>query len=308
MDKFTCMQALVRVVESGSFAEAARRMGVSAPMVTKYIGHLEQSLGTRLLNRSTHSLSLTDSGHAYYQRCVQLLEDIDEAEAVAGAQSASPRGSLRMSMSSDFGVNHLGPVLLEYSRQYPDVRIEVSVSNHLVDLVEEGFDLAVRITTQLRTNLVARRLATSKLIVCAAPAYLEQHGAPQIPENLVHHNCLSFSDPSLAAEQWRFEYEGRSSVVKATGNLRASSNELLKLAALQGQGIVMQPSFNVSAELRDGSLKPLLTDYDAGALQIFVVYPNRKHQTAKVRSFIDTLVGRWGGNSEIDPFWTRSQE
>ncbi len=303
MDKFTCMQALVRVVESGSFAEAARRMSVSAPMVTKYIGHLEQLLGTRLLNRSTHSLSLTDSGHAYYQRCVQLLEDIDEAEAVAGAQSASPRGSLRMSVSSDFGVNHLGPVLLEYSRQYPDVRIEVSVSNHLVDLVEEGFDLAVRITTQLRTNLVARKLATSKLVTCAAPAYIEQHGAPQIPENLVHHNCLSFSDPMLATEQWRFEREGRSSVVKATGSLRASSNELLKLAALQGQGIVLQPSFNVSQELRDGSLVPLLSDYDAGTLGIFVVYPNRKHQTAKVRSFIDTLVGRWGENSDQDPFW-----
>ncbi len=303
MDKFTCMQALVRVVESGSFAEAARRMGVSAPMVTKYIGHLEQSLGTRLLNRSTHSLSLTDSGHAYYQRCVQLLEDIDEAEALAGAQSASPRGSLRMSVSSDFGVNHLGPVLLEYSRQYPDVRIEVSVSNHLVDLVEEGFDLAVRITTQLRTNLVARKLAISQLVTCAAPAYLEKHGTPQIPENLVHHNCLSFSDPALATEQWRFERDGRSAVVKATGSLRASSNELLKLAALQGQGIVLQPSFNVSQELRDGSLVPLLTDYDAGALGIFVVYPNRKHQTAKVRSFIDTLVGRWGNNSDIDPFW-----
>lgn len=305
MDKFTCMQALVRVVECGSFAEAARRMGVSAPMVTKYIGHLEHALGSRLLNRSTHSLSLTDSGHAYYQRCVQLLEDIDEAEAIAGAQSATPRGSLRMSVSSDFGVNHLGPVLLEYSRQHPDVRIEVSVSNHLVDLVEEGFDLAVRITTQLRTNLVARKLASSNLIVCAAPAYLARHGVPQIPENLVHHNCLSFSDPSLATEQWRFEREGRASVVKATGSLRASSNELLKLAALQGQGIVLQPSFNVGEELRNGSLVPLLTEHDAGALGIFVVYPNRKHQTAKVRSFIDTLIGRWGDNSGLDPFWSQ---
>lgn len=303
MDKFTCMQALVRVVESGSFAEAARRMGVSAPMVTKYIGHLEQSLGSRLLNRSTHSLSLTDSGHAYYQRCVQLLEDVEEAEAIAGAQSGTPRGSLRMSVSSDFGVNHLGPVLLEYSRQYPDVRIEVSVSNHLVDLVEEGFDLAVRITTQLRTNLVARRLATSRLIACAAPSYLKEHDAPRSPDDLAHHNCLSFSDPTLATEQWRFEKDGHSAVVKATGSLRASSNELLKLAALQGQGIVLQPSFNVSQELRAGTLVPVLTDYDAGELGIFVVYPNRKHQTAKVRSFIDTLVGRWGESANEDPFW-----
>ena len=303
MDKFTCMQALVRVVESGSFAEAARRMGVSAPMVTKYIGHLEQSLGTRLLNRSTHSLSLTDSGHAYYQRCVQLLEDLDEAEAIAGAQSTSPRGFLRMSVSSDFGVNHLGPVLLEYSRQYPDVRMEVSVSNHLVDLIEEGFDLAVRITTQLRTNLVARKLATSKLIACAAPAYLEQHGVPQAPENLVDHNCLSFSDPSLAGEQWRFTKENHSAVIKAAGTLSASSNELLRLAALQGQGVVLQPSFNVSDELRAGKLIQILPDYDAGALGIYVVYPHRKHQTAKVRSFIDTLASRWTSGADKDPFW-----
>jgi DNA-binding transcriptional LysR family regulator len=303
MDKLTCMQALVRVVESGSFAEAARRMGVSAPMVTKYIGHLEQALGSRLLNRSTHSLSLTDSGHAYYQRCVQLLDDLAEAEAIAGAQSSTPRGSLRMSVSTDFGIHHLGPVLLEYSRQYPDVRIDVSVSNHLVDLIEEGFDLAVRITTQLRTNLVARKLATSRLVPCASPAYLERHGAPQIPENLVHHNCLCFSDPSLAGEQWRFTREGRTSLVKAAGSLRASSNELLKLAALQGQGVVLQPTFNVSDDLRAQRLVPLLTDYDAGALGIYIVYPHRKHQTAKVRSFIDTLTGRWGDNSDRDPFW-----
>lgn len=309
MDKFTCMQALVRVVESGSFAEAARRMGVSAPMVTKYIGHLEQTLGSRLLNRSTHSLSLTDSGHAYYQRCVQLLEDLDEAEAIAAAQSTTPRGFLRMSVSSDFGVNHLGPVLLEYAGLYPDVRVEVSVSNHLVDLVEEGFDLAVRITTQLRTNLVARKFATSNLIACAAPAYLEKHGTPHIPENLVHHNCLSFSDPSLTGEQWRFTRDGRTSQVKASGSLSASSNELLKLAALQGQGVVLQPSFNVSEELRNGKLVPLLADYDAGALGIYIVYPHRKHQAAKVRSFIDTLISRWGGNADYDPFWkAKSQE
>ena len=129
---------------------------------------------------------------------------------------------------------------------------------------------------------------------------------PQIPENLVHHNCLSFSDPSLAGEQWRFIRDGRTSQVKAAGSLSASSNELLKLAALQGQGVVLQPSFNVSEELRNGKLVPLLTDYDAGALGIYIVYPHRKHQAAKVRSFIDTLIGRWGDNADHDPFWPSS--
>jgi DNA-binding transcriptional LysR family regulator len=304
MDKFTCMQALARVVESGSFAEAARRLGVSAPMVTKYIGHLEQTLGSRLLNRSTHSLSLTDAGQAYYQRCVQLLEDLDEAEAAAGAHNVNPRGALRMSVSTDFGVTHLGPALLDYSARHPDVRLEVSVSNHFVDLVEEGFDLAVRITNQLRTNLVARKLATSRLVACASPEYVRAHGLPQVPENLVHHNCLSFGDGVPGIEQWRFVLNGRTSVVKAAGSLRASNNELLKLAALQGQGIVVQPTFNVSDDLRSGRLVHLLREYDAGELGIYVVYPNRKFLAAKVRSFIDTLVGRWGDDPNVDPFWS----
>jgi len=303
MDKLTCMQALVRVVESGSFAEAARRLGVSAPMVTKYIGHLEHRLGSRLLNRSTHSLSLTDAGQAYYQRCVQLLEDMDEAEAAAGALSVNPRGALRMSVSTDFGVTHLGPVLLEYSTRHPEVRLEVSVSNHFVDLVEEGFDLAVRITDQLRTNLVARKLATSRLVACASPEYIAAHGQPAAPENLMQHNCLSFGDGLPGAEQWRFVLDGRVSVVKAAGTLRASNNELLKLAALQGRGIVLQPSFNVSDELRSGRLVHLLREYDAGELGVYVVYPNRKYLAAKVRSFIDTLAGRWGQDSSRDPFW-----
>jgi len=304
MDKLTCMQALARVVESGSFAEAARRMGVSAPMVTKYIGHLEQLLGSRLLNRSTHSLSLTDAGQAYYQRCVQLLEDLDEAEAAAGAQSSQPRGLLRMTVSTDFGIEHLGPVLLEYSRRHPEVRLEVSVSNHLVDLVEEGLDLAVRITAQLRTNLVAKRLATSRLIACAAPAYLESHGHPQSPDDLVRHNCLAFSDRLAMGEHWRFTRTGQTYTVNAVGNLRATSNELLKLAGLHGHGILLQPSFNVGDDLRAGRLVPILTDYDAGSLGIHAVYPHRKYLAAKVQNLIDALAGMWGEDPEADPFWT----
>jgi DNA-binding transcriptional LysR family regulator len=303
MDKLTCMQALVRVVETGSFAQAARRMDVSAPMVTKYIGHLEQMLGSRLLNRSTHSLSLTDAGQVYYRRCVQLLEDLDEAEAAISAHGTSPRGALRMSVSTDFGVTHLGPVLLEYSTRHPEVRLEVSVSNHFVDLVEEGFDLAVRITNQLRTNLVSRKLATSRLVACASPGYLATHGRPQIPENLVHHNCLSFGQQPPATEQWRFARDGRLSVVKASGNLRAGSNDLLQLAALQGQGVVLQPTFNVAQDLRAGRLVQVLKEYDAGALSVYAVYPQRKYLAAKVRSFIETLAHRWSGDPNLDPFW-----
>jgi len=304
MDKFTCMVALARVVELGSFAEAARRMGVSAPMVTKYIGHLEQELGSRLLNRSTHSLSLTDVGQLYHQRCVQILEDIEEAEAVAGANHAVPRGSLKICVSGAFDLSHVGPVLLEYSARHGDVRLEVTVSNHFVDLVEEGFDVAVRASDHLRTNLKTVKLATSRLVACASPDYLQKNPQPEIPENLLHHNCLAFTDTAPSVQQWRFERDGRNSMVQALGTLRATSNELLKQAALRGQGVILQPTFNVYQELRAGTLQQVLADYDAGSLGIYLIHPQRRYLATKVRSFIELLNGRWGTDPEADPFWS----
>lgn len=303
MDKFTCMVALARVVELGSFAEAARHMRVSAPMVTKYIKHLEDELGSLLLNRSTHSLSLTDIGQLYHQRCVQILEDLEEAEAVAGANSAVPRGSLKICVSGAFDLSHLGPVLLEYSARHTDVRLEVSVSNHFVDLVEEGFDVAVRASAHLRTDFKPHKLATSRLVACASPAYLKLNPQPEIPENLLHHNCLAFTDTAPTVQQWRFERDGRKSVVQALGTLRATSNELLKQAALNGQGVILQPTFNVYKELRAGTLQQVLADYDAGTLGIYLLYPQRRHLATKVRSFIELLNGRWGDDPERDPFW-----
>lgn len=306
MDKFTCMLALAKVVELGSFAEAARRMGVSAPMVTKYIYHLEKTLGSRLLIRSTHSLSLTDVGALYHQRCVQILEDIEEAEAVAGTNSVAPRGSLKICVSGAFDLSHIGPVLLEYSARHGDVRLEVTVSNHFVDLAEEGFDLAVRATGHLRTNLTTRKLATSRLVACASPAYLKKNPQPEIPENLLHHNCLALADAAPASEEWRFERDGRNSVVPALGTLRATSNDLLKQAALRDQGVTLQPTFNVYEELRAGTLQQVLANYDAGSLGIYLIYPQRRYLATKVRSFIELLNGKWGADPEADPFWSNS--
>jgi DNA-binding transcriptional LysR family regulator len=303
MDKLTCMVALARVVELGSFAEAARRMGVSAPMVTKYIGHLEHELGSRLLNRSTHSLSLTDVGQIYHQRCVQILEDIEEAEALATTNNAVPRGSLKICVSGAFDLSHIGPILLEYSARHADVRLEVTVSNQFLDLVDEGFDLAVRACSHLRTNLTTRKLATSRLVACASPDYLKRHPRPENPENLLHHNCLAYSDSSPCSQQWRFERDGHNSVVQALGNLRASSNELLKQAALRGHGVTLQPTFNVHEELKAGTLQQVLTNYDAGSLGIYLIYPQRRYLATKVRSFIELLDDRWGPDPEADPFW-----
>lgn len=314
MDKFTCMVALARVVELGSFAEAARRMGVSAPMVTKYIGHLEKELGSRLLNRSTHSLSLTDVGQLYHQRCVQILEDLEEAEAVAGANSAAPRGSLKICVSGAFDMSHVGPVLLEYSARHTDVRLEVTVSNRLVDLVEEGMDVAVcacrdpRPGNHARNNVTRTKLATSRLVACASPAYLKKSPQPNIPDDLVQHNCLAFGDSAPTSQRkWRFARNGGDFPVPALGTLRATSNELLKQAALRGQGVILQPTFNVHQELKAGTLQQVLADYDAGALGIYLIHPERRHLATKVRAFMDLLEGRWGKNSDADPFWPGSQ-
>jgi DNA-binding transcriptional LysR family regulator len=238
---------------------------------------------------------------------VQILEDLEEAEAVAGANSAIPRGSLKICVSGAFDLSHLGPVLLEYSARHTDVRLEVSVSNHFVDLVEEGFDLAVRASTHLRTNLTTHKLATSRLVACASPAYLQTNPQPEIPENLLHHNCLAFTDAAPTSQQWRFERDGRNSVVQALGTLRATSNELLKQAALNGQGVTLQPTFNVYKELRTGALRQVLADYDAGALGIYLIYPQRRYLATKVRSFIELLNGRWGNDPEEDPFWPGAQ-
>ena len=313
MDKFTCMVALARVVELGSFAEAARRMGVSAPMVTKYIGHLEQELGSRLLNRSTHSLSLTDVGQLYHQRCVQILEDIEEAEAVAGANSAVPRGSLKICVSGAFDLSHVGPVLLEYFGRHSDVRIDVTQSNHLVDLVEEGFDVAVcacrdqRTGNHARNQVTRKKLATSRIVACASPAYLKKNPQPTIPDDLLQHNCLVFGDSAPTAQKkWRFARDGGDYIVQALGTLRATSNELLKQAALRGQGIILQPTFNVHQELKAGTLQQVLADYDAGSLGIYLIHPERRHLATKVRAFMELVEGRWGTNPDADPFWTGS--
>ncbi|MBM0103989.1 LysR family transcriptional regulator [Steroidobacter sp. S1-65] len=311
MDKFTCMLALTKVVELGSFAEAARHMKVSAPMVTKYIIHLEEILGSRLLNRSTHSLSLTDVGQLYHQRCVQILEDIGEAEAVAGANSAVPRGALKICVSGAFDLSHVGPVLLEYFERHTDVRLEVTESNHLLDLVEEGFDVAVCACREHRTgnharnnNLARKRLAISRIVACAAPAYLEKNPQPTIPDDLLHHNCLVFGDSAPTSQKkWRFARDGGDFPVQALGTLRATSNELLKQAALRGQGIILQPTFNVHQELKSGALRQVLADYDAGSLGIYLIHPERRHLATKVRAFMELVEGRWGTNPDVDSFW-----
>jgi DNA-binding transcriptional LysR family regulator len=306
MDKLTCMQALAKVVEAGSLAEAARRMGVSAPMVTKYISHLETIVGARLLNRTTHTLSLTQSGHAYYQRCLQVLDDIAAAEMTATALNAHPRGALRVSASASFAAHQLSSVALSYAGRYPDVRLDLSLNNHAIDLAEDGFDLAIRTATHVRSNVQARRLASSRIVACASPTYLKDHGEPRLAENLVHHNCLAGGE-DLADEQWKFERADRVTLIKASGTLRLGSCTLLKSAALAGHGVVALPTFCVAEELKAGTLVTILDDYTLGKLGIYVLFHNRRHLSAKVRTFVDLLIEHFGEDGDADPFWKSNE-
>lgn len=289
MDKLTAMQVFVKVVESGSFVKAADHLDLSATAVSRHVAELEASLGTRLLQRTTRRLHLTDAGRRYVERCQQILGDLDEADAAVRDETLSPRGLLRVSVPASFGLLHLAPLLPQFQLRYPDVVLEVEVSDRMVDLVEEGYDLALRITAQLAPTLVARRLATIHVVPCASPAYIARHGAPETPQALADHECLVYTNADRRYE-WRFGEER----VKVGGRFRCNNGDMLRAAALAGEGIICEPSFLVGEDLRAGRLVPLLQDWPLSQLALHAVYPSRRHLTARVRAFVDFLVERIG--------------
>lgn len=301
MDTLSCMQAFIKVVETGSLAEAARRLEVSAPMMSRYVSYLERRVGARLINRSTTALSLTEAGAAYYERCVSAVAAVAEAEESATAHASVPQGTLRISASADFGASYFAPVMLEFLRRHATIAIDVSFTNRMVNLVEEGIDLAVRISATIDPQLIARRLATTSLIVCASPEYLQTHGTPRTPSDLEHHNCLVFGDSPYFRE-WPFEKDGQRTVIRPHGNLRCGNANVLRDAAVGGLGVLLLASFAVAEELKTGLLVPILTDYAIARFGLFAVYANRRFLPPKVRLFVDALIGRFGPNPETDPF------
>jgi DNA-binding transcriptional LysR family regulator len=301
MDTLTCMQAFIKVVETGSLAEAGRRLGVSAPMMTRYVGYLEKRVGARLINRSTTALSLTEAGSAYYERCVAAVAAVAEAEESAGAHASVPQGTLRVSVSADFGASYLAPVMVEFLRRHPTIGIDVSSTNRMVDLVEEGIDVAIRISAAIDPKLIARRLATTSLVACASPDYLQTHGVPRTPDELEKHNCLVFGD-SMYFREWPFEKHGKRTVVRPSGNLRCGDSNVLRLAAVNGLGVLMLGSFILAEDLQAGRLVPILTQYTIGQFGVFAVYANRRFLPPKVRLFVDALVDRFGPDPQRDPF------
>lgn len=289
MDKFRALATFVRVVESGSFVRAAQALHLSSAGVTRDVAQLEAQLGTRLLQRHSRRLALTETGTAYYERCKQVLADLAEADALASAASLQPSGVLRLNAPVTFGTRHLARLLPRFRTLYPEVELDVSLSDRLVDLMEENLDMVVRIARLNNSNLVARRISRTRLVACAAPQYLQRHGAPLTPHELSQHLCLGYSY-SPTKDEWEFaDAHGQTLRVPVKCRFHANNGEVLRAACLAGEGIALQPTFLVGPDLANGELVPLLRDWMAPPLGIHVVTPSRKYMSGKVRAMLDFL-------------------
>jgi DNA-binding transcriptional LysR family regulator len=300
MDTLVCMRSFTKVAEVASFAEAARILNVAPSTVTKHLHYLERRIGARLFNRNTRRVALTECGAVYWRQCRDLLAEIEQAEAEAGGLAQTPRGRLRIAAPYDFGVSQLEPAILDFTREYPDIVIELSLGSQLVDLVRDKFDMAVRIVGEkgLDASLIARRLATSRLIVCGAPNYLRGL-RPQAPADLAGHNCLLYTGAAYR-DEWPFTRNGSVEKVPLSGNIQSNDNLLLCRAAVKGVGLTIQPSFNVWQEVRSGQLEILLDEWEVDDLGVHVVFPHRLYLPAKVRVFVDFLATRFRNSPDCD--------
>ena len=302
MDRMVGMTVFTKVVGTGSFSAAARELQLSQASVTKQIKELESWLGARLLNRTTRRLSLTEVGAGFYERSMRILEAMEEARNAAGALQTVPRGRLRINAPVSFGLLHLAPVVTEFLERYPDVSVEMLVNDRVVDLLEGKFDVGVRIGRLRDSSLIARRIAPIRLVVCAAPKYLAQHRAPQAPEDLASHNCLEYTYFESRGEWRLLDSKGAEVVVPVSGRYLANNADVLRSTAIAGGGIILIPTFLVGEDLRSGRLVRLLPDYPPPEQALYALYPPGRHLSAKVRSFVDFLVARFGG----EPAWDHS--
>ncbi len=258
-------------------------------MVSKHVRAIEGHLGVRLLNRTTRRVSPTEVGQDYYERCLHILAEIEQAERAAGDLNTTPRGHLKVSASYTFGTSHLAPAIARYLAIYPEVSVELALSDRFVNLVEEGVDVAIRIGHLPDSSLIARRLASTHMVFCASPGYLEQHGKPLTADDLGNHNCLTYSR-SKVRDDWPLRSTAlRTKAVRVSGRFATNSGEVLRILALKGEGIVYLPIFIVDADLAAGRLMRLLPDYEASEMPISAVYPDNRFMSAKVRAFVDFI-------------------
>lgn len=289
MDRFKEMQAFAAVADAGSFVRAAEALQVSKTAVSRLIGDLEARLGVRLLHRTTRRLSLTAEGEVFHARCKALTADVEEAEAEVTARAGEAVGQLRLNVPVSFGLMHLAPLWPAFLQQHPKVTLDVTLADRIIDLVDEGYDLAVRIAQLPASSLVSRKIASTRLVLCASPDYLRRHGEPSHPADIARHTVFTYT-LLATGDTWNFEGPDGPVEVKVTPRLRSNNGDTCCAAALQHQGIVLQPSFMVSHHLRAGTLVEVLPQYRSLELGVYAVYASRRHVTPKVRVVIDFLV------------------
>jgi DNA-binding transcriptional LysR family regulator len=303
MERLDCDRMFVAVLETGSFSKASRALGTSSGQASKLVSKLEAELGVQLLNRTTRALSPTEVGQAYFERIRALLEDFDALDASVRNASTAATGRLRLSLPVSFGTMQMAPDLIEFARSFPDIQLDVSFSDRLVNLIDEGFDVAIRVGSPVDSSLIARKLCAMRVVTAAAPAYLDRHGAPDDPAALADRECIidtNFREPFI----WRFHCkDGSIMAVPVKGRLRFSNAEACLAAAAAGLGIARVPSFMAGPCFRAGTVKPLLQQFEDRSFGVYLLYPPGRHLALKVRVLVDFLAARYRGQPMWDKGW-----
>ena len=299
MESLSDVAVFVQVVRDGSFTKAADRLELSRSVVSKYVTRLEERLGARLLNRTTRRLSLTAAGRVFYERSRRGLEEIEEAETEVSRLQGKARGLLRVNSPMSFGILHIAPLLPEFLAENPEVSVDMNLDDRKVDVIEEGFDVSIRITDLPDSSLIARRLGPCRHAIVAAPAYLEKHGVPRVPDDLRDHNIIAYQYQESATD-WHFLTEDKEQItVPVSGSIQMNNSLALREALLGGIGITRTPTFVVGEDIAAGKLVSLLPNYQTLEVSIYLVYPQRRHLSPKVRAFVDFVAARVSS----DPYW-----
>lgn len=293
------MNSFVAVVEAGSFVAAGDALRVSKAAVSRSVIELETRLGARLLQRTTRRLSLTEAGRAYYGHCKQILAELEEADRAVGMVTGHPIGRLRVNAPFSFGISHLAPLWGPFMEQYPEVDLELTLSDRLVDVVEEGFDVVIRISKLQDSTLVYRRLTTTRILLCASPEYLARHGTPATVEEIARHPVIAYSY-ATQGDVWRFTTADGVREVQTRPRMRTNNGDTCRAVALAHQGLVLQPDFLVGADLAKGQLVEVLPECRGPEIGVYAVYPSRKHLSVKIRALVDFLAGAFES-----PHWQR---
>ena len=300
MDLLQVMRVFARVAETSSFSGVARELGMSQPTVSKHIAALEEHLGARLVSRTTRKLTLTEDGRLFYEHCRHIDEAVTEAEAAIGRRRLAPAGLVRIGAPVAFGRLHVAPRLRRLLDRYPELRVELVMSDGFVDLVEQGIDLAIRVGELQDPNLVARRIGTTVRVTVAAPDYFERHGVPETPYDLVHHNCIVYT-PLATGNEWHFEGRDGPIRVRVHGNYRANNSEAVREGVIAGIGIAVSPIWLFRDEIKKRLVRVVLRDYEPKRLPIHAVYPTRRFVPAKVRAVIDFLADEFKTDPMVSP-------